>query len=132
MATFWISGIRNSERVTDKKQIICKHCKKTVPYTSANTSTMLRHTHKEQPQLSTKTSIACERANNAKCLCISTSTVKSKSHGDNGRHQRFHSILKHLIAQYSIEVQLNRLGIGGKKNFVININMGANLDIWWH
>ncbi len=35
--------IRNGERVTDKTNTICKHCKKTMPYTAANTSTMQKH-----------------------------------------------------------------------------------------
>ncbi len=35
--------IRNDERVTDKTNTICKHCKKTMPYTAANTSTMQKH-----------------------------------------------------------------------------------------
>ncbi len=35
--------IRNGERVTDKTNTICKHCKKTMPYTVANTSAMQKH-----------------------------------------------------------------------------------------
>ncbi len=35
--------IRNGERVTDKTNTMCKHCKKTMPYTAANTSTMQKH-----------------------------------------------------------------------------------------
>ncbi len=35
--------IRNGKRVTDKTDTICKHCKKTMPYTAANTSTMQKH-----------------------------------------------------------------------------------------
>ncbi len=35
--------IRNGERVTDKTNTICKHCKKTMPYTAANMSTMQKH-----------------------------------------------------------------------------------------
>jgi len=34
---------RNGDRVTDKTQTICKHCKKIVPYTMANTTSMLSH-----------------------------------------------------------------------------------------
>lgn len=35
--------IINGNRVTDKSQTICKHCRKIVPYTTANTSTMQKH-----------------------------------------------------------------------------------------
>ncbi len=35
--------ISNGQRVTDKTKTICKHCKKLIPYTSANTSTMQMH-----------------------------------------------------------------------------------------
>ena len=35
--------IINGERVTDKTNTICKHCKKKMPYTAANTSTMQKH-----------------------------------------------------------------------------------------
>ncbi len=35
--------IRNGERVTDKTNTIYKHCKKTMPDTAANTSTMQKH-----------------------------------------------------------------------------------------
>lgn len=33
----------NGDRVADKARTICKHCKKTLPYTTANTSNMLSH-----------------------------------------------------------------------------------------
>lgn len=35
--------IKNGERITDKTKTICKHCKKLIPYTSANTTTMQKH-----------------------------------------------------------------------------------------
>ncbi len=43
--------IRNGERVTDKTNTICKHCKKTMPYTAANTSTMQKHTQNHHSSL---------------------------------------------------------------------------------
>ena len=33
----------NGNRVTDKSRTICKHCRKIMPYTAANTSTMQKH-----------------------------------------------------------------------------------------
>ncbi len=83
--------IRNGERVTDKTNTICKHCKKTMPYTAANTSTMQKHIQNHHSSL-LKPAARDEnikRANNSKCLCIS-STIKCKSHGNNERHRRFH------------------------------------------
>ncbi len=67
--------IRNGERVTDKTNTICKHCKKTMPYTAANKSTMQKHIQNHHSSLLKPAS---------KCLCIS-STVKCKSHGNNER-----------------------------------------------
>ncbi len=78
--------IRNGERVTDKTNTICKHCKKTMPYTAANTSTMQKHIQNHHSSLLKPAARDgnIKRANNSKCLCIS-STVKCKSHGNNER-----------------------------------------------
>ncbi len=77
--------------MTGKTNTICKHCKKTIPYTAANTSTMQKHIQNHHSSL-LKPAARDEnikRANNSKCHCIS-STIKCKSHGNNERHRRFH------------------------------------------
>ncbi len=78
--------IRNGERVTDKMNTICKHCKKTMPYTAANTSTMQKHIQNHH------ISLLKPAAHVTKTLKGQTTlnAVKCKSHGNNERHRRFH------------------------------------------